>query len=87
MNLYTLGQDQFTFIHDAILESVTCGDTQISATNLRMKLVKMKRYDNKNESHGFQYQVKVYLNIGVMWYGVVTLDHLSADFGAGFSQT
>ena len=75
------------FIHDAILESVTCGDTQIAATNLRMKLVRMKRYDNKNESHGFQYQVKVYLNVGVMWYGVVTLDYLSCRFWSRFLPT
>ena len=52
-------QDQFTFIHDAILESVTCGDTQISATNLRTRIAKMKRNDNKNQPHGFQYQFKV----------------------------
>ena len=52
-------QDQFTFIHDAILESVTCGDTQISATNLRTRVAKMKRNDSKNQPHGFQYQLKV----------------------------
>jgi hypothetical protein len=52
-------QAQFTFIHDAILESVTCGDTQISATNLRMRMVKMKKNDNKKQPHGFQYQFKV----------------------------
>ena len=52
-------QNQFTFIHDAILESVTCGDTQISATNLRTRIAKMKRNDTKNQPHGFQYQFKV----------------------------
>ena len=84
-------QDQFTFIHDAILESVTCGDTQIAATNLRMKLVKMKRNDNKNESHGFQYQFKVYLNIRALWYAwglhtcLYMLVHVPPDFGASFS--
>ena len=49
-------QDQFTFIHDAILESVTCGDTQILATNLRTTIAKN---DSKNQPHGFQYQFKV----------------------------
>ena len=52
-------QDQFTFIHDAILESVTCGDTQISATNLRMAISKMKKKDAHNQPNGFQYQFKV----------------------------
>ena len=52
-------QEQFTFIHDAILESVTCGDTQIAATNLRMNNAKMKKRDAQKQSHGFQYQFKV----------------------------
>ena len=47
------------FIHDAILESITCGDTQISANNLRTRIVEMKRNDKMKQSHGFQYQFKV----------------------------
>ena len=38
-------QDQYIFIHDAILESVTCGDTEIKAADLRRKLVKLKTRD------------------------------------------
>ena len=34
-------QDQYIFIHDAILESVTCGDTQIEASNLRVAMRKL----------------------------------------------
>ena len=60
------------FIHDAILESVTCGDTQIAATNLRMRVAKMKKKDNQNQPHGFQYQFKV-IYIGAVWYGIVKL--------------
>ena len=33
------------FIHDAILEAVTCGDTQIDSGNLRAKLNKLQRKD------------------------------------------
>ena len=51
------------FIHDAILESVTCGDTQISATNLRMATTKMKKTD------GFKHQMKVSdsCSVGAVW--------------------
>ena len=35
-------QDQYVFIHDAILETVTCGDTQIEASNLRMAMNKLQ---------------------------------------------
>ena len=49
------------FIHDAILESVTCGDTQITTTDLKMTVDKMKRNDNKKQLHGFHYQFKVHV--------------------------
>ena len=79
------------FIHDAILESVTCGDTQIAATNLKDSITKMKKHDSKNKPHGFKYQFKVYTRTYMyvhrsMWYGVVTLIYPLVDFGAGFSQ-
>ena len=38
-----------------------------------MNVAKMKKNDSKNQPHGFQYQLKVCLNIGAVWYGVVTL--------------
>ena len=52
-------QDQFMFIHDAILESVTCGDTQIAATNLRSSLNRMKKKDPLNQLNAFQHQFQV----------------------------
>ena len=64
------------FIHDAILESVTCGDTQIAATNMRISVAKMKKKDNQNQPRGFQYQFRVHnlcLSIGAVWYAVVKL--------------
>ena len=78
------------FIHDAILESrsVTCGDTQISATSLRANITKMKNRDNKNQPHGFKYQFQVCFS--TIWYRIVTLIYpyiTLADFGAGFSQS
>ena len=36
-------QDQYVFIHDAILEAVICGDTQIESGDLRAKLDKMHK--------------------------------------------
>ena len=53
------------FIHDAILESVTCGDTQISASSLKANIAKMKKSDNKNQPQGFKHQFKVYSSTGV----------------------
>ena len=43
-------QDQYVFIHDAILEAVTCGDTQIDSGNLRAKLNKMQKKDQSGKT-------------------------------------
>ena len=55
----TFVQDQFTFIHDVILESVTCGNTQILATNLKANITKMTKKDNHSQSQGFKHQFEV----------------------------
>ena len=47
------------FIHDAILESVTCGDTQISAGDLRRQIQKMSGPAPGQSSTGFQYQFQI----------------------------
>ena len=43
-------QDQYIFIHDAILESVTCGDTEIEAGDLRKRLAQLKTRDESGRS-------------------------------------
>ena len=47
------------FIHDAILESVTCGDTQISAGDLRRQIQKMSSVAPGKTVSGFQYQFQI----------------------------
>ncbi|XP_064386166.1 uncharacterized protein LOC135334779 [Halichondria panicea] len=52
-------QDQYVFIHDAILESVTCGDTQISAGDLRRQIQKMSLVSPGKTISDFQYQFQI----------------------------
>ncbi|XP_064386173.1 uncharacterized protein LOC135334783 [Halichondria panicea] len=52
-------QDQYVFIHDAILESVTCGDTQISAGDLRRQILNMSSVAPGKTVSGFQYQFQI----------------------------
>ena len=47
------------FVHDAILESVTCGDTQITAANLHMIIKTYGRVDAITGLTGFQSQFNV----------------------------
>ena len=56
-------QDQYTFIHDVILESVTCGDTQISSGELRPAIARMKDTDPASGKTRFQAQFEVNLKL------------------------
>ena len=47
------------FIHDAILESITCGNTQINVTNLQKVVNKLKQKDQVTSLTGFEQQLKV----------------------------
>ena len=51
-------QNQYIFVHDAILESVTCGDTQIETFSLRVAMRKLKERSLQGET-GFQQQFSV----------------------------
>ncbi|XP_064386420.1 receptor-type tyrosine-protein phosphatase kappa-like [Halichondria panicea] len=52
-------RDQYVFIHDAILESVTCGDTQISAADLHRQIQKMSSVAPGKTITEFQYQFQI----------------------------
>ena len=56
-------QDQYMFIHDAILESITCGNTQISTANLQIRVNKLKQRDGDTNLSGYEQQFKVYVCI------------------------
>ena len=52
-------QDQYVFIHDAVLESLTCGDTQIPASGLAGAIEKLKQKDSETGMTGFETQFHV----------------------------
>ena len=47
------------FIHDAVLESLTCGDTQIPASGLSSAIKKLKEKDRETGRTGFETQFHV----------------------------
>jgi len=55
-------QEQYIFIHDAILESVTCGDTQIDAGHLRASLDNLIK-KNQFEMSELEIQFAVRLSV------------------------
>ena len=52
-------QEQYVFIHDAVLESLTCGDTQIPASGLVGAIEKLKQMDSETGRTGFETQFHV----------------------------
>ena len=48
------------FIHDAILESITCGNTQVSAADLQRIVIKLKQRDPHTKLTGYEQQFKVW---------------------------
>ncbi len=51
-------QDQYVFIHDALSDYITCGDTSMMAHELRGAIVEMDRKEGSGKS-GFENQFEV----------------------------
>ncbi len=47
------------FIHDAVLESLSCKDTQIPSGNLRIAIHKLKEVDSETGRTGYETQYRV----------------------------
>ena len=53
-------QDQYAFIHDAVLEALICGDTRIPASDLRQLVERLTLTDEENGGKtGFEQQFQV----------------------------
>ena len=57
-------QAQYVFIHDALEELITCGDTAVSSSNLRVKMGKMHKIIPEKAISGFSDQFKVRAGAG-----------------------
>ena len=62
MYIYLHVQEQYVFIHDAVLEWLTCGDTQITPTNLRRELVRLDTVSADTQLTGYEQQFKVMIH-------------------------
>ena len=52
-------QEQYVFIHDAVLESIVCGNTQIPAEDFRTTFEALKQAKPDADESGFQAQFNV----------------------------
>ena len=59
LNCFLTLQLQYVFIHDALEELITCGETDISAGNLRVKVNKLHKIIPGKAISGFEDQFRV----------------------------
>ncbi|XP_037294803.1 tyrosine-protein phosphatase Lar isoform X4 [Manduca sexta] len=56
-------EDQYIFIHDALLEAVVCGDTEVPARNLHAHIQKLMRIDSIENITGMELEFKKLANM------------------------
>lgn len=56
-------EDQYIFIHDALLEAVVCGDTEVPARNLHAHIQKLMRIDTIENITGMELEFKKLANM------------------------
>lgn len=54
-------EDQYIFIHDALLEAVTCGNTEVPARNLYAYIQKLTQIESGENVTGMELEFKVSL--------------------------
>ena len=57
INYPFINQAQYAFIHDALDEFITCGETAISVTNIRITLAKLSKQEDTKTGFEEQYEV------------------------------
>ena len=63
-------QDQYVFIHDALCDYITCGDTSVPAHELKAAIATFMRVNKNTKMTGFQEQFDVRgikYNICMFW--------------------
>ena len=83
-------QEQFVFIHDAVLEYLICGDTQIPTPDLNEALHCLQQCDERKQNTGFGIQFQVSKpSLHVNYYCVdACFNYLDIPgFGTSFSKT
>lgn len=58
-------EDQYSFIHDALLEAVACGNTEVPARNLYSYIQKLAQIEAREHVTGMELEFKVSLGAGM----------------------
>lgn len=67
-------EDQYIFIHDALLEAVTCGNTEVPARNLYAYIQKLTQIETGENVTGMELEFKVLCAVGRHKYTCLLLN-------------
>ena len=56
---FSFSQEQYIFVYKAVLEALTCGNTEISAQDMRLSLKKLAAVDPHEGKTGFEEEFDV----------------------------
>lgn len=74
--LFLLWQEQYIFIHDAILEACLCGETAIPVCEFKAAYFDMIRIDSQTNSSHLKDEFQVFSVAGYFFYIVSTSLHI-----------
>lgn len=72
---YQQTEEQYIFIHDALLEAVTCGETEVAVRNLPMHIQQLSQMEVGTTVTGMELEFKVNtVNSHSVWHLHFLLD-------------
>lgn len=74
-------EDQYSFIHDALLEAVACGNTEVPARNLYSYIQKLAQIEAREHVTGMELEFKVSPGAGMGQQGLVNTQSLCQAAG------
>ena len=76
-------QPQYVFIHDALCELITCGETDVAAPALKVKIQRLSKVIPGKGVTGFQEQFQVYTG---PWGNMIPAKYVAVDCVHRFSS-
>ena len=59
ISLVSLVQEQYVFLHQAVMEALSCGNTEVAPQDLRITMNKLARTKNSSKQTGYEQEFKV----------------------------
>ena len=59
ISIVSLVQEQYVFLHQAVMEALSCGNTEVAPQDLRITMNKLTRTKKSSKQTGYEQEFKV----------------------------